>query len=205
MRSDELRKQQAYPLAWPTGWKRTDRPKVSPFKGATVASATWDVLDEIRLLHARDVVISTNVELRRDGLPLSNGKRVTDAGVAVYFTLSGSQRVLACDRWNAVEDNLRAVAKHVAAVRGQARWGVGSVEQAFAGYAALPERASSTCWSVLGLSPETGSRDAIRAAFAERAKAAHPDLGGDGRALPDLLRARDEALSELEARITGAA
>ena len=57
-----------------------------------------------------------------------------------------AEHVLACDRWDRPEHNLRAIAKHVEAIRGQERWGVGSVAQAFRGYQALPSRATGKPW-----------------------------------------------------------
>lgn len=42
---------EAYPLAWPTGWKRTKYPQRAPFK-TTFATARDDVFDELRLLGA---------------------------------------------------------------------------------------------------------------------------------------------------------
>jgi hypothetical protein len=197
MRSDDLRRQTAYPLAWPAAWKRTEFRRSAPFRGATVSSSTWEVLKELRLLGAKEVTISTNVELRLDGLPKSNRAPNGDPGVAVYFTVSDAPRVLACDRWTKVEDNLRAVARHIEAVRGQDRWGVGNIDQAFAGYVALPERASRDCWSILGLLPSDRSLGRVRSAFAEKIKAIHPDHGGDGSGIGELIAARDQAITEL--------
>ena len=49
-----------------------------------MARARDDVLHEIKLMKGSDPIISTNVALRRDGLPSGNQKRVDDCGVAVY-------------------------------------------------------------------------------------------------------------------------
>ena len=55
----------------------------------------------------------------------------------------------------AIEHNLRAIHKHIDAVRAQARWGVGSLAQAFAGFAALPEQASGRSYrDILGIGPD---------------------------------------------------
>lgn len=72
-----------------------------------------------------------------------------DRGAAVYFEMKGKPVSLACDKWNRVEDNIWAIAKHIEALRGQQRWGVGSIEQAFRGYTALPaigESSASEWW-----------------------------------------------------------
>jgi hypothetical protein len=43
------------------------------------------LLNEIKLLGGRLPVISTNVRLRRDGLPYANDHVPDDKGAAVYF------------------------------------------------------------------------------------------------------------------------
>ena len=61
-----------------------------------------------------------------------------DPGVAVYFQLHDKERVLACDKWDTVADNIAAIAAHIDGIRRQDRYGVGTIDQAFAGYSALP-------------------------------------------------------------------
>lgn len=173
----------SYPLTWPMGWKRTRSPRRSRFRDHSVAQATKVVLRQLEILRVRqsDVVISTNVELRLDGLPRSNRRAPEDSGAAVYFRRKGVPLVLACDTWNDVAANLWAIAKHIEALRGQERWGVGSLEQAFSGYAALPEPPAETWWRILGFESEVSIEDARRA-FRALAKVHHPDAGGDSSA-----------------------
>jgi hypothetical protein len=58
-----------------------------------------------------------------------------------------------------------------------------------------PAKAAPPAWcAVLGLTP-TASREEIVAAYRERAKAAHPDVGGSTLAMQALTRARDAALA----------
>jgi hypothetical protein len=119
----------------------------------SVNDATGELLGELeRLGAAEGPVISTNLKLRLDGLPRSDQATPADPGVAVYFELDGKTIVLACDKWNRVADNIYAIAKHVDALRGQDRWGVGTVEQAFRGYTALPSGdGTDPWWHVLGV------------------------------------------------------
>jgi hypothetical protein len=149
---------------------------------------------QLRMLGALLPVISTNVQTRLDGRPYANQKRQTDPGAAIYFTLRKRRVVLACDKWLTVEENLYAIAKHIEALRGQERWGVGSVEQAFAGYAALQERTGPSCWDVLQIAPESNEQQ-ILAAWRERVKTAHPDAGGSTEAYVALNEAKDIALA----------
>jgi hypothetical protein len=146
-----------------------------------------------------DFIVSTNLQTRLDGLPYSTAKEPADPGVAVYFRLKGADRVLACDSWDRVAGNLCAIAQHIDALRRIDRYGVGTLEQAFAGYAALPAR-GQTWRTTLGFAPdEAVTEERIHAAFRERAREAHPDVaGGSHEAMAALTEAKADALAELE-------
>lgn len=174
----------AYPLSWPLGWKRTTQRDNARFK-TTLAKAIEYLHLELRRMDvpSYNVLISSNIELRRDGLPYSNRKIPDDPGVAVYFKLNGKQLVLACDKWFYPEHNLHAIAKHIEALRGQERWGVGSIERAFTGYAALPAQGETSrpSWqSVLGLNDINHIKlEHAASKYRELVKIHHPDAGGD--------------------------
>lgn len=185
-----------YPLCWPERWPRTkpqDR-QHSRFTRPVSYAARWHSMDEsFRLLSAemgrlgaRHWLLSSNVPRNQNGAPRSNAGKATDPGAALYFTLNGRKCSLACDKWLRVECNVWAIAKHIEALRSQERWGVGSVEQAFRGYVALPgigETNGSSWWDTLGV-PVNASADQVRDAYRLLAKKHHPDGGGD----PDLFR-----------------
>lgn len=211
-----MNNQNAFPLSWPKTWKRTDShlraaapffvtrttyddAGVSRYAGRTrrsMSDAAEEVLRQLAQLGAQQVVISTNVELRNDGLPYSNRRPPEDPGAAVYFVLRKRPCVLASDKWKRVEDNLWAIAKHIEALRGQERWGVGSVEQAFAGYTALPAPGDSTAatwYNVLGVSADCSYDDALAAYRAEAMKT-HPDKpGGSHESMSRLNASWDQA------------
>ncbi|HWR66086.1 MAG TPA: DnaJ domain-containing protein [Bellilinea sp.] len=186
----------AYPLSWPVTWKRTDsnRRSDSRFADHSLARARGLVLDEVRMLKGRNIIISTNVVLRIDGLPRSGQRAPADPGVAVYFVLNGKPKVLACDKWRLIEDNLWAIGKHIEALRGQDRWGVGTMEQAFMGYEALPA-AASTWWETLGVE-RTASAEEIQAAYRQKVKIAHPDAGGNQNDFIRIQNAWEQAREE---------
>lgn len=172
--------QQAYPLNWPKAWKRTAVPTWSKFGERSLDRCVQQVLNELRRLGASNAVISTNIRLRSDGLPRGDQPRPKDCGVAVYFTLNARPCVLAVDKWRTVEENLWAIANDIEAQRGRLRWGVGSVEQAFAGYTALPgpgESGAAVWYSVLQCAHDAPFH-IVKEAYLARAKAAHPDNGG---------------------------
>lgn len=174
---------EAYPLHWPEGWPRTPKRERSRFD-VSHARAQAELLDQLRLMGARYPIISTNVELRRDGLPYTSGpaaRSPSDPGVAVYFQRRGKQMTFACDRWDRVGDNIRAISKTIEAMRGIERWGASDMmERAFAAFEALPPPGAAvqaSCWDILGI--EQGADiHAIKAAWRKRMKTAHPDQGG---------------------------
>lgn len=170
---------QNYPLHWPEGWSRIKQPKPSQF-GTRFAVARDGLLDEIRRLGGTQIILSTNVELRRDGLPYANQRNPPDPGVAVYFQLKGESQVFACDQWTKVEDNIQAIRKTIDAIRGIERWGSSEMmNRMFRGFQALPEGRSDNdaWWSVLDVSPECALSEAEKS-YRTKAKEAHPDLGG---------------------------
>lgn len=180
---------EAYPLYWPDGRPRTPswQRKRSKFDTGFGAAVRF-VMNELRLLSADHGVVSTNVPLRRDGLPLASAKRVEDVGAAVYFMFCDRQMCFACDRWDRVEDNIHAIGKTIEALRGIDRWGTGDMlDAAFSGFVALPPPE----WrDVLG-NPQT--LDQAEAAYRVRARAAHPDVGGSHDAMAKLNAAIDAA------------
>jgi hypothetical protein len=121
---------EAYPLWWPDGWPRTApgaRENDHRFHGKSyrlnMGRARDQLLAELRLLGAKGLVVSTNVELRLDGLPYSETRHIADPGVAVYFTLDGEQLVMARDQFVTVAGNLRTLTLAVEAMRQLERHG----------------------------------------------------------------------------------
>ncbi len=193
-----------YPLQWPDGWPRTppelrQERRYRPGRNYsdrrsfwTFAEARVALLEELAGLGARDVVISSNYELRRDGRLRAGGRTPEDGGVAVYFSLEGRPSVLACDRHGWAAENVKAVAMAVKALGLVERHGGSEIfERSMRGFAI--RSANGTWWSVLGVE-ETASREAIEAAFRERAREHHPDLGGSPEKMAELNAARETAL-----------
>ena len=197
-----------YPLQWPEGWKRTQshQRKTATFsrqgKALTVFDGVQRVLDELQRLgvHQDDVIVSTNLHTRLDGLPRSNQARPGDPGVCVYWRKSPKEpmRCMAVDRYDEVQDNLAAVAATLEAMRSIERHGGAAIlDRAFTGFAALPAPAAGKrdWWTVLEL-PATATEAQIRDAYARLARVHHPDKGGDAQRMAEINRARDEALSK---------
>lgn len=210
----------AFPLQWPVGWPRTraDAMKFGRFgtkaqrpgqpyastTDITVAGATKRVLLELeRMGVARaDVVISTNLQLRRDGLPLSAQRKVQDVGAAVYWSPRGAApRVMAIDQYTTVEDNLAAIAATLDAMRAIERHGGAQIlDRAFTGFATLPAPTSKRHWrQVLGfVDGQLVNRAAAKDAYRTLARQHHPDrAGGSNAAMSELNVALAEAEKEI--------
>jgi hypothetical protein len=210
LENEESMSESAYPLQWPTGRKRTERYHRERAKfDVTFARARDNIIKEVQMLaggrFAADplTVISTNIALRRDGLPLAGQRAPDDPGVAVYFTYKKRQMSFACDRWEKIEHNMQAIAKTIEALRGIARWGTGDMlEAAFTGFTALPPPTAAGTkrpWrEVLGYIPHAiVTADMLRSRYRELASLHHPDRGGDPAKMAELNAARDEALKEI--------
>ena len=187
------------PLTWPENWPRTNPGSRtwSRFGDRTVNVAFQFLLDEIYRLGSDLVIISTNIPRSQKGGPISNYKQPNDPGVAAYFKWNNRPVTLACDKWLKVEENMWAIAKHIEALRGQERWGVGTLEQAFRGYMALPgvgQTSGENWWMTLGV-PINATEDRIKSAFRLLAKKHHPDIGGDRELWERINRAYQQAES----------
>lgn len=194
---------QRYPLQWPIGWQRTkptDRKRGSfstrsqePGRGyptardITLARAVNRCLGELTAftkwgrpwrVHPDDAVLSTNLEVRKtDGLPKAGQRAPDDPGAALYFDLDGAPKVVACDRYLSVEQNVAGIAAILSALRALERHGGGIMERAFTGFEALPHLAAEPWYVVLGL-PEDAPTDLVRRQYQLLRSENHPDHGG---------------------------
>lgn len=192
----------AYPLAWPFGWPRTTQRMRAwnKFSGNTFDKARRKLAAELERLRTHDVILSTNQPPRIDGNPYASGARVTDPGVAIYFTRTdGKQYVIARDVYEEIEANIRSLGLAIQYLRGLERHGGGDmVERAFTGFAALPDPSRIITWRDTfnwpGDRPVTKAH--IEAAFRELAMIRHPDRGGSDEQMAALNTARDQALAE---------
>jgi hypothetical protein len=192
---------ESYPLYWPDGWQRT------PFAGrkngrfkTTFAGARDSLLKELQRLGATQVVLSTSVPLRNDGLPMAKAREPEDPGVAVYFYYKKKEMCFACDRFDFVRDNIQAVKLTVEALRGIERWGASDMlDRAFTGFVAIGDGGFD--WrTILGFVERNHITLAdIERRFRELAKVHHPDIGGDTERFKQINLARDAARAEVGA------
>lgn len=200
--------QPGYPLHFPADRPRTaarDR-KEALWRDAgnriTLTAAKKRLIQQVNAMtrtgrdwRVQNQVLSTSIRYTASGArdQAVSRRDPEDPGVAFYFDLDGKPHVLACDRWDTVADNIAAIAAHIEALRGQERWGVADLRQAFAGHVALP--APDPWWTVLEVE-RTASIDVIAAVYRAKAKTAHPNAGGDRTAWDRLHVAYETAKRE---------
>jgi hypothetical protein len=190
----------AYPLCWPEGWKRSATRKRSKFKAA-FGFARDSLFRELKLLGVRDynVIISSNIPLRRDGIPYAGQSNPKDPGIAVYFRLKDKPMVLACDQYLDATDNLYAITKTVEALRGIERWGASDMmERSFTGFQALPPAQSQKWWKILNVK-ESSTLDEVKTSYRDLARVYHPDkMGGSTEMMAKINHAYEEACQALQ-------
>lgn len=189
---------QAYPLHWPDLFPRAKRREAGRFR-STLNNALKNVQQSLRLF-ANDsgkkiegLVISSNVTLGE--------QKPADPGVSVWFTWDDIQVCIPVDRYTKVEDNLQAIHHIIEARRTELRHGtLALVRASFQGFKALPSPTSGaqTHWTKVLDVPAHASKEEINRAYAEKAKASHPDRGGSHAAMALLNASRDEAIRQLQ-------
>jgi hypothetical protein len=210
----------AYPLQWPAGWPRTPfgaqaLGKFGTMKqrqgqgydirhSITLAGATARVLAELARMgiDRQDVVISTNILLRLDGLPRSGQRAPRDPGAAVYWETRKRERmVMAIDQYTKVEQNLAAIAATLEAMRAIERHGGAQIlDRAFTGFTALPAPSGRRKWRDVLEVPAGWNvcLDDVKDRYRRLARQRHPDrANGSDEAMSELNVALMEAEKEL--------
>lgn len=204
----------AYPLCWPQGHGRRppgerkygkfsemeyrDGRSYKTAAPISVAQAYSRLMDELsRLRGVSRTVLSTNLEVRRDGAPRSDGRKPADPAVALYFQLKGRPVVMPCDTYTEVAQNIAALAAHIEATRAIARHGVASIEAMFTGFMAIRAPGPRPWREVLGMASDARpTREVIEARRRHLAQKHHPDVGGSEALMAEINAAVDRALSE---------
>lgn len=159
-----------------------------------------DLQRELRMLQAKNIVIQLDCdakEIRRDGLPRADAK-VRGPGVVLSFESEKGSLSFPCDRFHDWQDNVRAIALALQALRAVDRYGVTQRAEQYRGWAALPSanehggflktRGDAANWliSQAGVTGFTsfellqGHTDALKTVRARAAAVCHPDKhGGD--------------------------
>lgn len=196
---------QAHPLQWPIDWKRTPSRTRAPYK-VPMSTAHKDLVRNLKLLGGRDIVLSSNIPLRSDGIPyMDDAAKYQDPGVAVYWTSGDGKnvqhRVIACDRWDLVHHNIRACGLAIEGMRAVQRSGASQVlDKMFLGLIALAADNKRSWRDVLGFAPgERPDAETIDVRWRKLAVERHPDRGGSNDGMVELNAAHREAHRETAA------
>lgn len=193
------------PLCWPEGWQRSEYESSSRFgkwnKPVSIGKATDKVLHELSMMGIGDwnVIMSSDLKLRNDGLPYSNQKSPEDCGISVWWMDGDQQRVIALDQYDRIADNLYAIGKTIEAMRGIERWGGGEIlNRTFTGFTALPspEQAAAPSWrDALGY--YGNDIDEMAKCYKKKRSENHPDKGGNEDIFHLVCKAYELAKQEL--------
>jgi hypothetical protein len=175
---------------WPS--EQTRRRLRSPF-GSSLASTCETLARELRALNAKHIVVQVAVreqDFRIDGGIRANARPPEHPGVIVAFESKHGPIKFAVDKYLDWEDNLRAVALGMEALRKVDRYGVTKRGEQYTGWRAIP-RTTDPADSVQTreqaqeiLAPWGGD-------WRQAARATHPDTGGDPDAFRRVMRAKE--------------
>jgi hypothetical protein len=153
-----------------------------------------DLLEsELQKLRAQDIIIQVDglslQDIRNDGWPRStwNPGRYSDTGVIVSFKTPKGQMSFPCDRFTSWQDNIRAIALSLEALRTVDRYGVTRGHEQYQGWLRLEappnghmdkEQSAAFIAGILQISPAEVLQNP--AEHIRNAKfRTHPDRGGD--------------------------
>lgn len=192
--------------------------RYSPFSATW--SATLDLLErEVWHLRIREsFVLMIDVvesDLRLNGELRANARPASPA-VAIALDPPGKPSLLfTCGRFNKWQDNVRAIALGMEALRKVERYGIVQADEQYRGWQALPPGTSMPavqmtveeaadfiaehCQHIrlIGEPPVTRAHvfDAVAASYRAAAQTLHPDRGGDPELFKRLIEARDLLLT----------
>jgi hypothetical protein len=121
-----------------------------------------------------DIIIGvglTEHDIRQDGSPRANARPMLHPGVEISFDSRYGRLTYATDVFTTWQDNARAVAKGLEALRAIDRWGVAKRGQQYAGFALLTAGPGKEELGRSLVDRFGGVREALQAT--------HPDTGGD--------------------------
>lgn len=171
--------------------------KRAPFRAGW--NQTLDLLEaELHHLGAKDIIVQAGFqlnEIRNDGWP-RGGRRPSHPAVILSFRdSSGTPLSFPCDTYDDHEDNLRAIALSLQALRAVNRYGVTKGHEQYRGFAQLPAADPNFArnMAVVYFSKLTGwSEQQVKndpqGAYRLAARATHPDHGGSADAFTAMQR-----------------
>lgn len=171
------------------------------------------LLREVRHLGGRDLVVEVDVaesDIRLDGRIRANA-RPTSPGVRVAFESIHGPLTYATDRFSTWQDNVRAIALGLEALRRVDRYGITKRGEQYAGWKALPggsdsdssHMTSDDAWAIIGsfgdrpIAEQRQAPNGLKAAYRRARAFSHPDRHGGDRTLWDQVEQAAKVLGVL--------
>lgn len=199
---EELKSIPSYPLQWPEGWARAATQERSRFgkfsKPVSIGAATDFVISELGRMGipSWNIIISSDLRLRNDGLPYSNQRNPEDVGVSIWWRIDNARKVIALDKYDRIGDNIYAIGKTIEAMRGIDRWGSGEIlERTFEGFEALPNPDNFNWRDTLSYYGHDMSE--LKRHYHVAMRLSHPDAGGNDEQAAAVNQAYDIGKKEL--------
>jgi hypothetical protein len=195
------------------GWNKpkTEYPRRATFR--TKWQVTIDLLKrEVGLLDGEVIATQidiTDADLRRDGLIRAN-TRVGFQGVQISFDSVHGPLAYATDAFDHWQDNVRAIALGLQALRAVDRYGITRSGEQYRGWNAIAAKpmedsltvesarlvmADALSVSAALIADELVTRDGIGRVYKLAAKKHHPDVGGSEAVMRLITKARDVLLA----------
>lgn len=166
----------------------------SPFN-ATLGATLETLTRELEMLAARQIVLEVGYreqDLRQDGMPRANSNLLHDAVALSFESKWGPLRYETNEfvrrSWGGDpgwQQNLRAIALGMEALRKVDRYGVSKRGEQYKGWQQIPVKTGAPEDAISTVEDARRFLDQHGGSFAEAVKKLHPDVGGD----PDLFRA----------------
>lgn len=197
-------------------WLRGDHQRQQSRFDTTWSKTLKQLEREIDLLGGRDIVLEVDVQerhIRNDGMLRADAKAASPAVVVAFETRSHGPMLYRCDRytrnWRASgsdwQENVRAIALTLEALRAVDRYGATETGQQYAGFKALPSGtamgpstsshltatdAQTRLLAIAGLTSWPTTEAELTRAVTLAKRAAHPDRNnGDHTTWRDLAEA----------------
>jgi hypothetical protein len=173
----------------------------SPFRSSW-SQTEMLLMHELAAIRSREAVLMldiTSADLRADGGIRSTAKPVSPGAALSIVSATKGNLLFVCGRFRSWQDNIRAIALGLEALRKIDRYGIVSTDEQYRGWQALGPGAEDEPWVIVLMAHSGWTAAAVKAdpdeAYRQAVKATHPDAGGDPADFRAVKRAHDQSRS----------